>query len=254
MRNRMAPSSRRRTPTALPLAVLSAAVLAPRAACAASAAETLAAYQAWRGPGFGHLTSMEASGPFADGGLPGPARISEAATGATRQSLHFGPFSVELTTARGGAYSDLSGQVLPLSPVELAFAKADASTLFPLTGSFTVAPTQTIAGQTWTVLQEQGEGGAIYSYILSPTSGALYGVRTERNGGTELTTFSDWRMVDGVRMPFHIHAEGDAGLGLISDDTTDLRLNSVTLNGASRPDDLQDHTLPGFADGGTSSG
>ena len=254
MWNQTAPSSCRRVHVAILLVAMSATVLAPRVACAVSATEILAAYQAWRGPGFQHLTSIEASGTFTDGGLPGPARITEAATGATRQSLRFGPFSFELTTAHGGAYSNLSGQTLPLSPTELAFAKADASTLFPLGGSFVVAPEQTIAGQNWMILQRQGAGGAIYSYILSPTSGALYGVRTQRNGGTELITFSDWRMVDGVRMPFHMHAEGDAGLGLINDDTTDLKLKSVVLNDASEPDDLQDHTLPAFAHGGTSSG
>jgi hypothetical protein len=230
------------------LAASFAALFVTSPAPAASPAALLAQYAQWRGgAAFSKLTNMDETGDFTDGGLTGPDHATYAASGSTWQNLHAGPVAFALTTAGTGENTNLSGQVLPLAPVELAYASADAAFLFPITGRFTLAPDENFAGQSWSVLQQNGEGNAVYSYLISPKTGALYGVRVRRNGGTELTTFSDWRMVQGVRLPFHIHAAGDANVGALGQDVTDFTVKSVSLNTAPAPAPLPDRVVPQLA-------
>ncbi len=180
------------------------------------------------------------------------------ANGNVSESLRFGPFSTTLAVAGGsGAYTNLSGQRLPLAAVEVGFAQADAASLFaaPFMNPtrITARPDEDYHGFLCGVLEIRGSGDATYDYLISPASGALLAIKTRRNGDTELETFGDWRMAGGVRLPFHVHAQGDAGLGMLQDDITDIKVASASIN---KPADIAlppDRALPVFG-AATSSG
>lgn len=72
-----------------------------------------------------------------------------------------------------------------------------------------------------------------------------------------MESYSDWRVVDGVRVPFHVHVSGSAGLGALQNDTTDFNVATVELNGeppvqALAP--LPNREAVSFAGEGVSSG
>jgi hypothetical protein len=232
-------------------------------ASAQSVATIAGQYVAWRGgDAFLHLKSVDETGMFTDGGLSGPSRLIETADGKLREELHFGPLTTSLVAETGhGSYANFSGQVTPLAQAECAFAAMDAQLLlatpFANMKAVAIGAAEQFDGSPVRPLTLHGAYGAVYVFLIAPDTGVLRGIQVTRNGATGVMTFSDWRLVNGVRLPFFIHKTGDIGFNPIDNDTTDFRVASATLNGplttldfappASR-DDVS------FAQGQTSSG
>jgi hypothetical protein len=57
-------------------------------------------------------------------------------------------------------------------------------------------------GRAFAVLRVRFGDADFYDLILDPATGALHGRRTQRDGRVNYTRLSDWRTVQGVRMPF----------------------------------------------------
>ncbi len=224
----------------------------------------LARYTAWRGGGtFVKLQAVSETGDFADGGLRGAGVRYATREGRVLSRSQFGPFATTLQVApSGGEYTDPAGQRLPLSRLEVGYARADAALLLPLPFggplSLSLARREVIGGRPYDVVEsDQGDAGR-YDYLIASDTGALVGVRIHRNGANSMETYSDWRMVGGVRLPFHVHDEGSAGLGALQSDTTDFTVSHVAINAPQTASTalrtFPDRRVVHFADGASSSG
>lgn len=239
--------------------------IAPGTAMAApndrTAKVVLSRYVAWRGgAAFTRLRSLRETGDFSDGGLHGMGYRYAASVGQVITRSQFGPFSTTLQVdASHGEYTDLAGQRLPLSVLEVGYARVDAMLLMPLAFDAAVKlatkPAEMIGGRSWDVVViDRGDGGR-YDYLIAADTGELFGVRIYRNGSESMQTYTDWRMVDGVRLPFRVHDEGHAGLGALQSDTTDFTIVHASLNPpAAAPAPLPNRQVAHFADGASSSG
>lgn len=67
-------------------------------------------------------------------------------------------------------------------------------------------PDQSIDGSRLSVLRVTFGDADFYDLLIDPSSGALHGRRVRTDGKTQLTRLSDWRVVDGVRMPFLVES------------------------------------------------
>jgi hypothetical protein len=233
-------------------------------ASAETVQSVLARYTAWRGGRtFVDLQTIDATGDFEDGSLRGAGARYATRDGRVWSYSQFGPFATMLQVApSGGEYTDLAGQRLPLSQLEVGYARADAALLLPFPvshpSSLSLAKWETLGGRLYDVVEsDQGDAGR-YDYLIASDSGALLGVRIRRNGASSMETYSDWRMVHGVRLPFHVHDEGNAGLGALQSDTTDFNVRDVAINAplaaSTALRTIPDKSVVHFVDGASSSG
>ena len=128
-------------------------------ACPWSARSVLARYAAWRGgSAFARLQAIGEMGVFSDDGLHGAGERQITRNVLLRSRSQFGPFSTKLqVTPAEGDYTDLAGQRLPLSPLEVGYVRADAALLLPLPAgsprSVSLKATETIEGRAWEVVE-----------------------------------------------------------------------------------------------------
>ncbi len=97
----------------------------------------------------------------------------------------------------------LSGQVEPQNPIAADQAEARRRILFDdaLNGARLQAD-ETFDGETVQVLRISLGGKDHYDLLLDPATGALVADRLRQDGDVTETRYSDWRMVEGVRIPF----------------------------------------------------
>ena len=237
--------------------------VASNEAHAETAHSLLQRYSAWRGgEAFKRLKAISEAGAFSDGGLSGQASRYATSRGEVYADSQFGPFETVLSVQHDeGGYTDLAGQRLPLAALEILYARIDA-------GLLSAAPTEpdtaivlrrpeSFAGKSSAVVEIDRGVGGFYDYLIDPETGELLAVRTRRNGKVTVESYSDWRVVDRVRVPFHVHVSGTAGLGALQNDTTDFNVATVELNGkppvqALAP--LPNREALSFAGEGVSSG
>jgi hypothetical protein len=88
--------------------------------------------------------------------------------------------------------------------------------------SVTLAGTADVDDRTWDVVRVSFGDADTYDALLDPSGGFLCCYRITEGGVTRLERLGDWRLVDGVRMPFAelVHTSGDVG----------LRISAIELN------------------------
>lgn len=161
-------------------------------------------YVAWRGgPAFQSATGVLVRGTTDDGRFQGtlerriePGRLAERITAgsATIQRALVGKTGWTIT---------LSGQVEDAG--EAAAAEAERRRLSAFDDALakaTLAPPETLDGKPAQVLRIAFDARNAYELLLDPATGALLADRTTEEGAATTTRYSDWRMVEGVRMPF----------------------------------------------------
>jgi hypothetical protein len=149
--------------------------------------------------------------------------------GRVRTQRDLGGFhSVGATTAEGSWDTNASGQVLEEQSsyesarryAALAFGDAllgHGGATVKLAGS-----AHDSKGDQFAVVQATFGDADTYDALIDPASGALCCYLITAKGVTQFQTFDDWRMVDGVRMPF--------AQATRADNTEAARFNSIELD------------------------
>lgn len=217
--------------------LLSAAVLTTAvpalAETAPSAEALLQRHAAWRGgSAFDGLTSLSQSGKLTTMGLQGVTRgwLAAGPDGVRRmrQASELGPVHEETGVTEAGGWSrTMSGQIETLSR-EQAEEDLNAAALMlgrlPRGASPSVGAAEVLEGRACLPVAADA-GRRRYELLIDEADGALCGVRFSAPGESRIVLYSDWRWVDGVRLPFH-QAVDD------SDDNSDGRIviDSLTVN------------------------
>ncbi len=194
----------------LAAAAAALALTAPAVALADPAGDAVARYVAWRGgPAFEKATGLLIRGTTDNGRFQGalerriePGRMVERyvlGSAVTHQAF----------IGDGGWTVTLSGQVENAG--EAAAQEAARRRLVTFddalrgeAGKVTLEADETFDGKTVQVLRVTFDARTRYELLLDPATGALVADRSTEEGVTSVTRFDDWRMVEGVRMPFRM--------------------------------------------------
>ncbi|WP_427789895.1 aspartyl protease family protein [Brevundimonas diminuta] len=217
--------------------LLSAAVLATAvpalAETAPSADILLRRHAAWRGgSAFDGLTGLSQSGTVTTTGLQGVMRLWLAVgpdgVRRSRQTAEMGPVHEDAGVTEAGGWSrTMSGQIETLSR-EQAEEELNAVGLMlgrlPRGARPSVGPAEVVDGRACLPVAADA-GRWRYELLIDGADGALCGVRLSAPGEGRIVLYSDWRWVDGVRLPFHQTVDDD-------DDNSDgqVVIDSLTVN------------------------
>lgn len=219
--------------------LLSAAVLAtavPALAQASPSAEALLKrHAAWRGgSALDSLTGLSLSGTVTTAGLQGVTRawlaLGPEGVRRYRQADELGPVHEETGAAEVGGWSrTMSGQIETLSREQADEALNAAALMLgqlPRGARPRVGAAEDVDGRACVPVAADA-GRQLYELLIDSMDGALCGVRVSAPGESRTVLYSDWRWVDGVRMPFH-QAVDD------SDDNNDghVVIDRLTVNPA----------------------
>lgn len=185
------------------------ALFAGPAAAADPAAAVIDRYVAWRGgSAFERATGLHATGTATDGRFGGPVErwITD---GRGRDRFAFGALTSDSAYGPDGAWTvTLSGQIEVPSAAEAEAARRRDLLTFDdaLRGAggatVTLGAPETFDGATVSVLHVAFGGPDAYDLLIDATTGALKAGRRLEDGRKILVRYGDWRMVEGVRMPF----------------------------------------------------
>lgn len=233
-------------PTFLSLAVC----LLASSALAQSADELLARHGEWRGEGFPALGSFHSRGVLQTAGLEGTIERWAERHGRSRTDVDLGVLKVSQgQTQEAGWIVTPAGQVEDASPHAVAAARREAGVLL---GRLDGARLRLLRPDEGAGVRADFEDGAAYDLLLEPGTGALRGVRITEDGETRTVSYSDWRMVDGVRMPFEEAVDYPG-----EDQDQQIRIEDLELN-APPADATFERPTPvsrlSFAGNGASSG
>jgi hypothetical protein len=168
----------------------------------------MAKYVAWRGgTSFAAMHSLRERGAITAGGLHGRYQQWLLSDGRLRRSDSLGAMSSErATTGTAGWRTNTSGQIEELGDdaeratrtVLLAFDAVAVSH----GAHYSLLGTEERDGKVLDVMRVEFAGPDTYDLLISPVTGELSGERITEDRKTRFVRFADWRMVDGVRMPF----------------------------------------------------
>jgi hypothetical protein len=168
-------------------------------------------YLAWRGgSAFEQLQSVYLVADVDYRGMKGVTREWRELGGRTRDELDMELF--EQLTVRDGEQGWIKdeGLVSQIGRYELEDARRLKLVEFgnPLrAGPGTRVerlPDEQIDGKTLSVLRVTFGDSDFYDLLIEPSTGALHGRRVRSDAQTQFTRLGDWRLVQGVRMPFRI--------------------------------------------------
>jgi len=229
-------SARRRPKSLLVAAAAAMALAAPAAASADPTQDAIARYVAWRGgPAFEKATGILMRGTADNGRFQG-AIERRVDPGRLVERITLGSAVVHRALIGDGGWAvTLSGQVEDAGE---AAAKEGArrrlvtfdDALRGKDAKVTKEADETFDGKPVQVLRIAFDGRSRYELLLDPASGALVADRTTEEGVTTVTRFDDWRIVEGVRVPFK-------QVQRMADDpfVTTLVLTEVDLNPKADP-------------------
>ncbi len=181
-----------------------------------SSAETMKRFERWRGGrAFRSLQSIRWSGKRTADGSSGPIERWASKGGYYRVESRVGAVNTKLRINTQGSWTTtFSGQVQALAPEERGDAIREA--LILLTdlasqppGAVYERPDEVLDGLSVAVVSiPDGDDGT--DYLLAP-NGRLMAVRTRAGGKVRTISYSDWRQVAGLRLPFREVEEDQDG-------------------------------------------
>lgn len=186
------------------------ALAGPGSALADPTDEAVARYVAWRGgAAFENATGLVMRGTTDDGRFTGeferriePGRLAE--------HISVGSAVVHRALIGDGGWTvTLSGQVEDAGEASAQEAARRRLTAFDdalsgAHGKVSLEADETLDGKTVQVLRIVFSAHSRYELLLDPASGAMVADRTTEEGSATTTRFEDWRVVEGVRMPFRL--------------------------------------------------
>lgn len=195
-----------------------AVLVAGGTARAEDLATTVGRYETWRGgEAFVGMRTLHSKGTLSSSGLTGTVETWWADGKRLRQEVDLGAFAQKTIVAgdRGWA-TNMSGQVAKLSPSDLADTLRDGLLLLDgvLHGQdgaqLRLQPQETCAGVACDVLRLSFGDDSTYDYLLVHSDGRLIAIRSRVKNRSRVTAFDDWRVVGGVRIPFHEAVTGES--------------------------------------------
>jgi hypothetical protein len=191
--------------------------------------ELIERYRSWRGPAYDQLQSLHERGSFESAAgrragaiwmdREGRVRIESDGPGG-RQVDVAAPDGAWRVGADGKAADDAGAFEAARRYAALAFGDA-------LTGrdgaEATLAGTADAEDHTWDVVRVSFGDADTYDALIDPSIGLLCCYRITEKGVAREVLFSDWRLVDGVRVPF-------AQLTRKGADASGVRLAAVEIN------------------------
>jgi hypothetical protein len=219
-------------------------------------------YVIWRGgPAFEQLQTIHERGKVDASGLRGTGDIWSSRDGRQRIYVDLDVLKqTQVVTPDPGQSWDTnpSGQVetMPSAGADtqrhrLALEFADA---FRGLGDAkaTLLGAEQRDGASWSVVRLSFGGADTYDAFIDPASGALDGFRITEDRQARFERLSDWRLVDGVRMPFEDKVTTGAPGGDQSSHAETIELNHPFPDALlARPADVHKAT---FSDGASSTG
>lgn len=174
-------------------------------------------YEAWRGGlTFQKLIRYHAVGTILKSGLSGTVEVSSEEDGRFRVHADLGAYKQDDVLNGDAAWSrGLSGGVAELRANEVADEARENALLYDgilheqagavLSGQ----PHENLNATVCDVVRVMYPGSpSTYDYLISTSDGRLVAIRSNVAGAKQVTTFDDWRMVDGVRMAFVTRVSG----------------------------------------------
>ncbi len=217
-------------------------------------------YVAWRGgPAFEQLQTIHESGAMEASGLHGKVDVWSSRTGQ-RIDIDLGVFKQTLVTtpqpeqswdtttsgqvetmARAGADAQRHGLALEFADAFRGRGEAKA----------TLLGVEQRDGASWSVVRLSFGNADTYDAFIDSATGVLYGFRITEDRQTRFERLSDWRLVDGVRMPFEDKVTTGAPGGDQSTHAETIELNpSFPDTLLARPGGVHNAT---FSDGASST-
>jgi hypothetical protein len=192
-------------------------------------------YVAWRGgPAFEHLSTVHVRAKLESAGLSGVAESWVARDGRQRGVVDLGVVRQTQVISPASSWDTTpSGQIQDVSDADLKSARRDtalefADALRGRDGAHPVlAANETLNGRLWAVVRITFGDEDVYDVFLDPKTGEIGGERRTENRRVRTETFSDWRVVDGVRMPFLIADKTDVPGGDSTALVTEVELNQT---------------------------
>ena len=194
----------------VPLAAWAAVVLLvlPASAFAGDPADVLERYRQWRGgAAFEQLTAVRSTGAMTGSGLEGVIEQIATARGDLRRDVDLG--IIRTASARHGEQGwalTPSGQVEDIAAAAAEDLRRDALLMFEAVlddpARLDRKADAVRDGRTFAVVAVDFGDDDTHEFYIEPDTGALYGLRRVRNRRDSFVRFDDWRMVEGVRMPF----------------------------------------------------
>ena len=217
-------------------------------------------YAAWRGgAAFEHVQAVHLQGSLDTAGLQGTEEIWADRDGRQRMDTDLGVLkTIQVVVPNQSWDIAPSGQVetLPLS-TEQSNGR-DMALQFPdvLRGrggaKATLLASETREGRSWDVVRVTFGDADTYDVFIDPKTGALGGFRIMEDRRGRFESFDDWRMVDGVRMPFLLTTKTDVPGGDQTVKVTSLSVNErVPAERLARPAPVHKAV---FNNGATSTG
>ncbi|HEX8704358.1 MAG TPA: aspartyl protease family protein [Myxococcaceae bacterium] len=166
-------------------------------------------YTAWRGgAAFERLQSIYLVADIESMNLKGLTREWRERSGRTRDEFELGPLQQVTVRAAGQGWVKDEALVNQLGRYELEDARRNSLIEFgdALRGGPGITrerlPDEEFDGRRFAVLRIRFGDADHYDLIIDPATGALHGKRIKRDARTRFTRMGDWRVVDGVRLPF----------------------------------------------------
>jgi hypothetical protein len=192
------------------LAIVLSLVLAAAPARADELSDLVDKYVAWRGgAAFERLTAVHEKGAVTGGGLKGTFESWVDRDGRMRTDADMGVVKESAAIAGATGWSlTQSGQVESASPQQVETARREALLEFgdALRGKggakVVLLGQESREGKSFKVVRVTFGDADVYDVFLDPATGALDGVRVVENRRTRYEKRADWRVVDGVRVPF----------------------------------------------------
>jgi hypothetical protein len=165
-------------------------------------------YVAWRGgAAFEEMHSFHERGTSRLGGLRGSLEQWQSRDGLLRRNSNLGAIPTSEAASANAAWStNTNGQIEDVAEggasdrrtAYLAFAGAAMAH----GAHFSLLAREQRDKRNWDVVRAEFPGNNTYDLFISPDTGELLGMRNTEDRQTRFVRYADWRMVDGVRMPF----------------------------------------------------
>jgi hypothetical protein len=190
--------------------------------------QIVARYIEWRGPAFGELQTIHERLYLETPAGREPGALWMDRDGRMRREIDVAGVRTVQAAGPGGAWQAGADGKVADDPGAVERARRYALLQFgdAFTGrggaSVALAGTAEMQDHTWSVVRVSFGDADSYDALIEPVTGALCCYRITEGGVTRTEMFGDWRLQDGVRLPFAELVTAGAETG--------VRISAIELN------------------------